>query len=180
MSIMGNNFLNGGILLGHTTPKALLVHLDSRVCEIFHSSGNSTDGMDIGLCLIDRRTQTITYCGAKRPLTVIGESGVQIVEGARRSIGQGRLLGCSVPFAETVLPLDPTASYFLYSDGLQDQFGGPKSRKLGHRQLLQWLTELAAAPLTAATATELRRRITAWQGREEQTDDMCLMGFRAC
>jgi len=45
--------------------------------------------------------------------------------------------------------------------------------------LLQWLTELAAAPLTAATATELRRRITAWQGSEEQTDDMCLMGFGA-
>jgi len=178
MSIMGNNFLNGGILLGHTTPRALLEHLDHRVCETFHSSGNSTDGMDIGLCLIDRRAQTITYCGAKRPLTIIAADGsTATVEGARRSIGQGRMLGGSVPFVETVLPIDPTAIYFLYSDGLQDQFGGPKSRKLGHRRLLQWLTELSAAPLTAATATELRRRITAWQGSEEQTDDMCLMGF---
>jgi len=180
MSIMGHNFLHGGILLGHRNPKALLEHLDRRVCETFHSSGNSTDGMDIGLCLIDRKAGTVTYCGAKRPLTIIGENGVQTVEGARRSIGQGELLGGSVPFEETTLPIGPDDTLFLYSDGIQDQFGGPRNRKLGHRRLLEWLTEGAAAPLTDATAAELSQRIRTWQGSEDQTDDMCLVGFRAC
>lgn len=180
MSIMGSNFLNGGILLGHASPKALLQHLDRRMCETFHSSGNSTDGMDIGICLINRNAGKLTYCSAKRPLTIISADGnITSVEGARRSIGQGKLLGDSVPFEETELSIDPTASYFLYSDGLQDQFGGPKCRKLGHRQLLEWLTELAAFPsFTTSTATELRNRIIAWKGSEEQTDDMCLLGFR--
>lgn len=178
MNIMGHNFLNGGILLGHRSPKALLEHLDRRVCETFHSNGNSTDGMDIGICLIDRKAGTVTYCGAKRPLTIIGENGVQTVEGARRSIGQGELLGDSVHFEETTLPIDSDATYFMYSDGIQDQFGGPKCRKLGHRTLLQWLTEAAAAPLADSTAELFAQRIRSWQGSEEQTDDMCLVGFR--
>lgn len=178
MSIMGHNFLHGGILLGHRNPKALLEHLDRRVCETFHSSGNSTDGMDIGICLIDRKAGTVTYCGAKRPLTIIGKDELRTVEGARRSIGQGELLGGSIPFEETTLPIGPDDALFLYSDGIQDQFGGPKCRKLGHRTLLQWLTETAAAPLDDSTSEMLTQRIRTWQGSEEQTDDMCLVGFR--
>lgn len=179
MSIMGNNFLNGGILLGHATPKALLQHMDQRVCETFHSNGSATDGMDIGICLIDRKEATLTYCGAKRPLTIITEDGkVTSLQGARRSIGQGKLLGDSFPFEETVLQIDAKAAYFMYSDGLQDQFGGAKNRKVGHKRLLEWLIEMAAAPLTVSASESLRKRFIAWQGNEEQTDDISLMGFR--
>lgn len=178
MSIMGNDFLHGGILLGHRTPKALLEHLDRRVCQTFHSTGAATDGMDIGLCLIDKAKGTITYCGARRPLTMIGPDGVTVVEGARRSIGQGELLGDSVPFEESVLHIESDTAYIMYSDGIQDQFGGPRNRKLGQRTLLQWLGDAVMGQLSASTAAALRQRIITWQGKEEQTDDMCLVGFR--
>jgi tetratricopeptide (TPR) repeat protein len=66
---------------------------------------------------------------------------------------------------------------FLFTDGFADQFGGPKGKKLGYKQLRELL--IANRSLSSEEQNSaLRDEFTKWKGTMEQVDDVLLLGIK--
>lgn len=100
--------------------------LDEELRATIHNTmGESKvkDGMDIGLCLIDHSQHYMHFAGAKRPLYLFRPDGTFIeIKGTRRSIG-GDNLADQMPFENHEIRLEEGMSFYLFSDGIVDQFG---------------------------------------------------------
>ena len=66
-------------------------------------------------------------------------------------------------------------SVYLCSDGLPDQFGGEKGKKLKWKGLKNWLLEIIPLPVSERKE-RLRLMLKEWKNNQEQIDDICLMG----
>jgi len=65
----------------------------------------------------------------------------------------------------------------MYTDGLTDQFGGERGKKLLRVGQMKWLKE--ASKLTGEQKEMfLLNKINLWMTKEEQIDDICLIGIR--
>ncbi len=180
MSIVGHSYLNEIVVEQKiTSPAEILERLNDKIEATFATNGeekkDGTDGMDVGICLIDKSNGTITFTGARRPLTIIDNGNSDQIRGDRRGIGE-HYLSCDVPFKDKTLPLNPNATYYLSSDGLQDQFGGSETKKLMRKRVVSWLQELET--ISPDLREEwLHTRFTEWKGQNPQTDDVCVVGF---
>ena len=182
MSIMGHSYLNE--LVGEQkieSPSEILERLNEKIEVTFacaeRTKKQGTDGMDMGLVLIDKSKKELTFSGARRPLTIISGTEVSQVKGTRRGIGE-HYLTTDVPFEETTILLTGAATYYLCTDGLQDQFGGPSGKKLMGKRVINWLKGLQVQPATTRSE-ELNKLFTDWKGELEQIDDICVLGFSA-
>lgn len=72
----------------------------------------------------------------------------------------------------------PTTLY-LFSDGFQDQLGGPKRKKFFSRRFRKLLLEIHALPMDEQEQI-LEQTIEDWmqRGREAQVDDITVIGLR--
>ena len=66
--------------------------------------------------------------------------------------------------------------FYFFTDGITDQFGGPRARKLMKSRLIGFLDSIASmTPLTREIELEIHLR--KWQGNLNQTDDMLFLGI---
>lgn len=180
MSIMGHSYLNEIVVEQQTiSPAEILERLNEKIEETFAETGNGrkdgTDGMDVGICLVDKLDQKVVFAGARRPLTIIHRSNSIQIQGTRRGIGE-HYLTSDTPFQNNSMELISSATYYLSSDGLQDQFGGPKRKKLMRKKVIEWLKEMEDLE------PDLRKdwietRFAEWKGENAQIDDVCMVGF---
>lgn len=177
MSIMGHDLLNDAVAIEKlTAPDDILQYVDKRVCAAFGCGGStSTDGMDMAVCLIDKKANNLIFAGARRPMTIINSDGEKLINGTRRSIGD-QITDGGIPFETHTIALEPESRFFLYSDGMQDQFGGEREKKLGHARLRKWFGELPAI-FGASSKVKLTQLLHEWKGRNEQVDDIMVFGF---
>jgi hypothetical protein len=72
----------------------------------------------------------------------------------------------------------------LFSDGIQDQFGGKEGKKITKKLLKEWLLETQTEEMTLQ-GKNIEAKIDQWlhfssdvsTRQEEQIDDMLLIGF---
>jgi serine phosphatase RsbU (regulator of sigma subunit) len=132
--------------------------------------------MDIGLVELDQAAGTMWFSGAQSALVILRDSGAERIKGSSCSIGDPSG-DSSAGFETHRIELQPSDRICLFSDGLIHQFGGPNGRKkFSSNQFMQRLEAL-----NGQTAQEIGSSICAqhidWQGQEEQTDDIILIGF---
>ena len=178
MSIMGQSYLDELVVEQQLdSPAKILERLNQKVRATFGNSDqkDGTDGMDIGICLIDKDKSELTFSGARRPMTIVSAADTSQLKGTRRGIGE-HYLATNVPFEETTISLNGDATYYLCTDGLQDQFGGPTGKKLMRKRVLNWLTDLETKPISTRSV-ELNKLLVEWKGELEQIDDICVLGF---
>lgn len=190
MSMIGTTLLNRlAQEEGPKDPAFLLQRLDEELRLTLHhtlnqSKENIKDGMDIALCMIDTEKHLLHFAGAKRPLFLFSPEGdFTEVRGSRRAIG-GDELHLSSSFESHTIPLRPKMSFYLFSDGIVDQFGwekveggGVKRSKFMPRRLRELLKNTIHLPAMEQKAY-IERYITEWRGDIEQLDDICLIGVR--
>ena len=68
-------------------------------------------------------------------------------------------------------------TFFLFSDGYADQFGGDKGRKFKQKNLKNILMKSKNMDLEA-TKQKLNLAYEEWKGETEQIDDICIMAVR--
>ena len=66
---------------------------------------------------------------------------------------------------------------YLFSDGLQDQFGGDNDKKFTFRRVLGLLEDNASLPLPDQREN-IEDAINDWVGTSEQTDDITLISIK--
>lgn len=169
LSVMGMNALDELIGSGIRQPALLLDALRSLVSRRLNTQEDKRhDGMDMALFAWNRQQNTITFAGAQLPLWILRDGELVEVVGQRMPIGYTYFEVNS--FEEYEIQLQPKDRLFLFSDGMVDQFGGIKSKKMGRKFLREWFIRHANEP-TSLLYSKLIHQFENWKGNTEQTDD---------
>ncbi|MBU8891837.1 MAG: SpoIIE family protein phosphatase [Bacteroidales bacterium] len=157
----------------------ILQHLNDGVAVTFGKAAENTklkDGMDIALCVIDKKKAELEYAGAFRPLYLIRDNKIEETRGDRFSVG---LLdeGESDQITRTTIKLQKDDIFYMFSDGYADQFGGPDGKKYKYRRFRHLLLTIHKLPLEQQL-TYFDRSFEDWKGELEQVDDVLIVGFR--
>ena len=161
------------------SPSEILTSLNKKLTGIFiheREEESIKDGMEIGICLIDPEKQMIHFSGAKRPLICIDEKGdISIHKSCNLSIGiQSKN---RVPHCKNIgLKINPKTTYYMFSDGYQDQFNHENNKRYTKRKVLNFLAQNKNYSLKKQEEL-LRNELDAWKGENRQTDDILIMGF---
>ncbi|MBI2259038.1 MAG: tetratricopeptide repeat protein [Flavobacteriia bacterium] len=145
VSVVCHNALNRSVReFGLTDPGNILDKTRDLVIQEFQKSDNEVkDGMDISLVVFHKKSdinkdnqtfhQTILWAGANNPLWVLRNSSISTltkelfeIKPDKQPIGK---YIHSRPFTTHKINLEKGDEIYLFTDGFQDQFGGPDSLK---------------------------------------------------
>ena len=178
MSMIGSSLLNQVINeKGITEPAAILNHLNAAVIEALNQSNNeSNDGMDVSICAFDLKHQKIEYAGANRPLWLARNGQMLSFSPDKYPIG-GLQIARDRSFTNHIIDLQKSDTFYIFSDGYADQFGGEKGKKLMTSKFKEKLLAIQNEPMREQELI-LREYFLEWRGANEQVDDVLVIGVR--
>jgi len=194
MSMLGITLLNEIINKdGVTDPGIILDRLRREVIESLKQKGDrweQKDGMDITLCAIDHANRKLQFAGAINPLYLIRKSNnidfgithkIDSYEETLTEIRGDRMpIGISDEmenFTSFEINIEKGDTYYLFSDGFPDQFGGTSHKKFSYKQLREQLV-MTRSEKMADQKILLENKLLNWMGENSQTDDIMMIGFR--
>jgi serine phosphatase RsbU (regulator of sigma subunit) len=195
VSVVCSNALNRTVNeFGLIRPKDILDKTRDLVIDTFAKSGDQvSDGMDISLISIDKKTKKVVFAGAHNSLWIIRDSEKidasqfaekRLMKGEKRSLieykGDKQPVGLYAElnkFSEVEIDLEENDILYLFSDGLIDQFGGEKGKKFKSIPFKKGLLENCELSMELQK-TKLVKTFDDWQGDQDQIDDVCVMGLR--
>ncbi|MBN8703551.1 MAG: SpoIIE family protein phosphatase [Bacteroidetes bacterium] len=132
------------------------------------------DGMDISMVCVNKKTLEMEWAGANNPLLIIKNGSLLKLLPNKQPIGFYENM---VPFTLHKQQLSKGDCLYLFSDGYNDQFGGPKGKKFGSKQLSEVLLNGFMLDANRQKERLIDAYIT-WQGNTEQIDDICIIGVK--
>lgn len=178
MTVLGITHLERILSLktGMLNPSEILEELDEAIISSLSSDRTTqlTDGMDVGVVIINQEHKRLCYASARRPLLKIRNTELEIINGSKRSIGDSL---SQYDFNTNTMEYESGDQFYIFSDGIPDQFGGPETRKINRRRVQETLMSLSSKPMYRQKNL-LNEFMQEWQGENEQTDDMVLVGFK--
>lgn len=179
MSMIGHNLLNQIISEnGVTEPDQILSMLHQGVQAALKQGSNvvdTSDGMDVALCVIDEDNSRLSYAGAYRPLYIFRKNDVEKIEADKNSIG-GSQLDANRKFTKHTVSLAPGDRIYMTTDGYADQFGGEKGKKFMVKRFFALLGEIQELELKEQGRV-LDKTFEDWRGNYHQVDDILVMGI---
>ncbi len=133
------------------------------------------DGVDMGICIIDKKLGKIYFAGAKNGLIQIRNKELIEYPADRWGIS-GSNTKQQLFFTNYVIDVQKGDKFYLGTDGFIDQFGGPKGKKFKQKQLKDLVITYSDLGYDEQ-AESLLRDFNSWKGRLEQIDDVTLIGF---
>lgn len=179
MSLISSSILNESIEES-SNEKSLAKMLEYLRKEINVRLSQNTndqinDGLDISLICYDKINGSLEYVNANRPLYIISNDELITLASENVNIGGHADFDSVIPSKTISVKLGD--QFFLFTDGITDQFGGEKNKKYNPARLRQFLlvnNHLSMNQLKAKLAQE----IAEWQNTYEQTDDILLIGLK--
>ncbi len=179
MSLIGSDLMNMIIKIQQITdPADILSRMNAGIrAELRQDVNDNRDGMDMTICVIQKNKKQVIFAGAKNPLVYVSESqGLITIKGDKHSVG-GSKKGDLPTFIKHKITITEPTMFYIFSDGYQDQFGGPNNRKFMRRRLYNLFQESYAIPAHEQTE-RLETALNDWKGDEKQIDDILIIGFR--
>ena len=81
------------------------------------------------------------------------------------------------PFTSHKIDIKGKATFYLFSDGYADQFGGPQGKKFKMKKLQELLESISGKPMEEQRKA-IETAFISWMGNHEQVDDVCMIGVR--
>jgi serine phosphatase RsbU (regulator of sigma subunit) len=182
LSVIGSGFLNEIVENDEIEiyPTSILSVLDADLRKLLQQDSNSGyhDGIDIAFVNVDKEGKKLYFSGCKRPLLMYRRKDKKIIEYK----GEPYLVG---GVDERITKTFPTQeiSYrtgdviYMFSDGVVDQFGGENNKKLMFNRFIDMLLSFKHLSLEYQGQL-LEQKLNRWQGNNEQTDDILVMGIK--
>jgi ligand-binding sensor domain-containing protein/serine phosphatase RsbU (regulator of sigma subunit) len=163
-----------------SNPAMILDTLNENFTDIF-SDGEQVylnDGMDLSLCIIDRKERSLDYSGAFNPLYLVRNETIIEVKADRFSVGADVHFSAERKlFKSHKIFLQKNDIIYMFSDGYADQFGGPEGKKFKYRRFRHLLLTIHKLPMKKQQSI-LDASIEEWMGETEQVDDILVIGIR--
>ena len=203
MSLLGMSFLDEIIdkekaLRADFILNQLRLHVTESLKQI-GGDDEAKDGMDIALLVIDFNTQRIEFSGAYNPCFRVrkltadeirnykndfaesdgtmsdGKYLLETIFASKMPIGISSKMDKDFVFYDW--SLEKGTSYYLFSDGYIDQFGGEHGRKFMKKNFKKLILEIQDYPMNKQKEL-LEKNLKDWMGQSPQIDDILVMGIR--
>ncbi len=179
MSMIADSILNHIVLDRETweVDKILTqMHIEVRK-TLKQELNENRDGMDLALCMIDKKGKKLEFAGAHNPLVIVQEGKMQKIKGNKFGIG-GLQLEKDRIFTKHSFDISQPTSFYIFTDGFQDQFGGKQKKKFLPSKLANLLLEVHQLP-TDTQKQILQETLHNWMGDDnEQIDDILVIGVK--
>gem|GEM_PF-6123225 len=178
LSMIGFEYLSEIIdLMEVHDPAKILTELNLKISSALRQSNENelVDGMDVAICRINKKTNTVTFSGARRPLHYVENNELHVIKG--NISGAGINLQNQEPeFTNVHINLQPDTTLFLFSDGYPNQFNkqGQKFKISNFKKLLLEITQIETE---LEKVTRLSLELNNWIEGYEQLDDVLVIGF---
>jgi tetratricopeptide (TPR) repeat protein len=181
MTVFGYSLLNKIVNNDKVTePSEILEALGLEVMRLFQTKDEGQiiqDGMDMAVVKINHATKELQYAGANRPMVLHTKDGQQYIREDKVGLGGKTMIERGKSFNTFTHPYEQGDTFYIFSDGFQDQFGGPEERKFMSKRFRALLDEIQ--PLSMhAQEEKLNQVLRDWMGTEKQTDDIIVIGVR--
>ncbi len=157
----------------------ILREVDKRFIESFKDTealNFDNPWIDLSVICIDDKNQKIHYAGANRKMLYLSKNTEPVVvKGKRYPIG-GWQLETYRDFAPSSFNYQQGDMLYIGSDGFQDQIGGCSNKKYKSNRLHQFLKQHSHLSFEEQQRL-LENEHFLWKGKNEQTDDICLVGI---
>jgi len=162
-------------------PHEILKELDRLIRLTLGQDDESTklrDGMDIAFCVIDTEKNVLYFAGANNPLWLIKNSeNSQLMETKGDKMPIGGATDKLKEFTLHEIPVEKGDTFYIFSDGYADQFGGESGKKLKTANFKKLL--LASCTQKMKDQHQfLNTEFDKWKGEHEQLDDVCVIGVK--
>lgn len=178
VSVVCNNALNQSVKeFGISEPALILDKTRELVIEAFAEGTEIVkDGMDIALVLYNKKTLELQFAGANNPLWIVRKDATEIEEfkANKQPIGNFDKI---TSFTNHTIQLQKGDTFYLFSDGFADQFGGSKGKKLKYKPFKSLLLSIVNQEMSNQREA-LYLFFDDWKGELEQVDDVCVIGVR--
>ena len=177
MSILGINFLNE--IVNHSdTPRAndILNELREQIIKALGQTGQrdeAREGMEMALCVVDFKHRMVQFSGAFRPMYLISEGELSVINGDRMPIGIYEEE--KVSFSNKEVPFKEKDIIYLFTDGYVDQIGGLQRKTFKSVRFKKLLEEISHKPMKEQKSI-LREEHEIWRAGQEQIDDILILG----
>ena len=178
LSVLGISSLNEIILkYKNLKPNEILNHLRTKIIIALSQSDSNIeqkDGMDISLMIYDKTTKVVEYSGAYNPFVVVRENKIFSIDGDRMPIG---ICEAENSFSYNTFKVEKDDVIYMFSDGYTDQFGGEKNKKLKRIRFKEQLIKLSKLPMVVQKE-RFSLFFNEWKGKNEQVDDVLIIGLK--
>jgi len=143
------------------------------------------DGMDISIIVCESTNEyckKVTFAGAMTSICyfqeIDGKQEMTVLKGDKIPIGVGwKNRPQNYQYQEHTIEITVPTSFYLFSDGYKDQFGGKNDRKLGSQNFKKILKKLAPKPMKQQKDI-LKKAYFDWKGDQKQIDDIVILGIK--
>lgn len=180
VSVVGMNLLNNITKLKKIyDPGKILTEMNyDIIADLRQDETQVNDGMDMTIVTYNTVTKQLYFAGAKNPLMYVEDGELIRIKGDKHAIG-GQQRGVERDFDTHQLDLTDgkKRSFYLFSDGYQDQFGGEKGFKYLTGNFKKLLLSIHDKDVLEQK-TILHEEIEDWKDGYAQTDDILVIGFK--
>ncbi len=167
-----------------TEPNLILNYTRSKIIETLANDGSADggkDGMDCSLLCFDFNEKKLNYAAANNPIWIVrknnGTNELEFLEFTADKMPVGKHDRDTVSFTQHSVALQSGDMIYSFTDGLPDQFGGPRGKKFMYKQFKELLVSISQ--LTANEQSKmLNSKLNEWKGELEQVDDVLVFGIR--
>ncbi len=167
-------------------------------------SGEANDGMDIALCILNTKNYNIQYAGANNPLYIVRP--VENVKEDDEQLKEHKLIRetdkhhlyrvkadlmpvaihrrADVSFKNHNFQMNKGDSFYIFSDGYVDQFGGPHGKRYSSGKFAQKIIDIQTLNMQEQF-DELDIEIERWKSipdddgnKHQQIDDILVIGVK--
>lgn len=158
----------------------ILWNLEQKLVRVFsRSPGKNSlrnkDGCDLAALFI-ARDGGVTISSAHTHVYVCDGKEVTQLKGQRIFIGEGRV-SSKEEIAVIKVPPKPGNKFYIASDGLTDQPGGPNNRPYGYSHIKKLILE-NHCETQSVISDKIWEAFEAWRGDRAQVDDIQLISFK--
>lgn len=181
MSMLGISSLNDIVTLNsnETQASVILNSLSDKIIESLHQkneTANSKDGMDVALIVYNKKSKTIQFAGAHRPLWILRQG--EITETKADKMPVGISLSTQNQFTNHTIQVEPGDILYMFSDGITDQFGildGEREKYSAFR--LRNTLKKTSGMFLHEQKKMIETDLTDWQSELKQLDDQIILGL---
>jgi serine phosphatase RsbU (regulator of sigma subunit) len=178
MSMLNISCLKESVKEGFMEPSDILINTRKLIIEMLKKDGSAEggkDGMDCSLISFDFNNKKLTYSAANNPVWIVRSK--EILEFPYDKMPVGKSDRDTISFTQHTIELQQGDVVYAITDGMSDQFGGPKGKRFMNQKLKELLISISHLQMTEQKEN-IESSLNNWKGELEQVDDITLVGVR--